>query len=150
MIATMMATVRNIRVVEDALSQWSRSKTSAVTDAYMSIMELQKLETGMDPSPENHLLWLDTLSYHGGVHIMPRSRIDHCIMTMSNGGDPLEGTGLGIDKHLFDHKKHIIVTTQLTPLSYLLDNPHPGTVPPLGPNAMGMSSVKYCAVWWNV
>ena len=151
MISTMTATVYNIHIMEDALSNWSRSKTSTVTNAYSTIMEFQRREIGIDPPPDNHLMWIHDLTRGVGVHILHRSGLEKCITMISDGVNPVDDTMTTVAIESFDPDQHMVVTTQLTPLSYIVDNVLPGTVPLLGPGAMGVSShFKYCVVWWNV
>ena len=148
MIATMMSTVNNVRIMDDALSIWSQSKTSIVTHAYSAILELEQRELGTNIVPRNHMFWIDALAREGGVHILPRSCLDDCISTIADGVNAIDKAIS--DDVSFDPREHIVVTTQLTLLSYLVDTSTPAKVPLLGDGAMGMSSdFKNCVVWWN-
>ena len=147
MLATMTSTVQHAALIDSALTEWSRSKSSNVSAAYSAIMGMERNELGCEPTPNTHVFWIRGLSHGVGVHVVPRTRFHEFAVQVHNGE---VADALDADDVAFDFAEHMIVTTQPTVLSYLVSTPFADKVPILGSGAMGMAhNFKCCAVWWN-
>lgn len=147
-IGTMMATVRHMTAMDEAITNRSRRD---VASTYSSIMALERKEIGHDLVPDNHVQWIHGLCVGAGVHRVRRSLLHDTVEYVCSMGFSPDSTVDGDEDAdaPFDPTTHFIVTTDVTMLSYILEA-EVAHVPLLGPGARGVSpSLKCCVLWWE-
>ena len=137
----MTATVRALRVMDACVAQ--RDADGAVR-AYSDIVNLDQRCRPDAMAPRDHVVWLYNLNHGCGVHILERECLARCLK-----GDSQTLAGVGeshIDPESFDHRLHIVLTSQPTVLSLMPE----GHVPALGPGSrVAVVHIKQAVLWWE-
>jgi hypothetical protein len=135
------------RTIDDALRRFDRRQTSAVLNAYATIMSQERRELKTDITPAHHASWIHKLSRGVGIVVVPIT----CVVTLTNQMQVLGVCAWSDDDPIpiasFDPRAHAILCVDATVVSYMENNPDYI----LGQNAnVVTSSFKTSLVWWTM
>ena len=147
----MTETVRNVTIIDEAMTRWDRRRTDVVRDAYKRIIELEETETGKQLEPKDHVKWLDGISRGTGVRVMhKKDSLQTVLEEMQHSGRYDDTFGDRGSVATFDPSEHFVIITEPSIVSYLAE-PLAARIDIFGKNAMAVSPMFKCSVlWWNV
>ena len=151
MIGVMMETVRNLQIIENAISRWDRHQIDAVRKAYSRIVALGEEETGERIDPQGHVAWIEGIACGIGVRILKKNMLGDVLNEIeTNASCDRLCDGCAHSASTFDPSTQFVVLSEPSVVSYVA-TPIVSPIEDFGENAMAVSPAFKCAVlWWNV